>query len=406
MANRTKEATVDRNKESTILTDTFYPTVAKNLSNTANANKFFRYVAEYRNRNIDILSNPLPVKFLIFLRDGEDANIIFRTCGIDRKELSLKIKEVRKFLVLDKVASADSDAIDISVALIFMMKYFYKDKAKLRLINMYYAYSIYHLVFKKYWSKFPPIPEVMQYTIDHMNQKYDIVKLGSMEKVLESKMDVIADWMEDKLDPLTDMNIFEIVNSIRTRINDFLKKIANQYHENAAKGNRIFVTNERNAEGEYIIDRENNAGSVSQLSSTYTTKFFANGVSTKACHTAAGICGISENELRTAILQLIKDENVREVKDFYDALFYAFFSYYPDATIADVKTTKFVAAADSIYKKGNSLDKNINRIKELSHIWLKKGSKTYRVTNRAATQNSFRKAIFLYFALVCADNAD
>ena len=123
MANRTKEATVDRNKESTILTDTFYPTVAKNLSNTANANKFFRYVAEYRNRNIDILSNPLPVKFLIFLRDGEDANIIFRTCGIDRKELSLKIKEVRKFLVLDKVASADSDAIDISVALIFMMKY-------------------------------------------------------------------------------------------------------------------------------------------------------------------------------------------------------------------------------------------------------------------------------------------
>ena len=159
MANRTKEATVDRNKESTILTDTFYPTVAKNLSNTANANKFFRYVAEYRNRNIDILSNPLPVKFLIFLRDGDDANIIFRTCGIDRKELSLKIKEVRKFLVLDKVASADSDAIDISVALIFMMKYFYKDKAKLRLINMYYAYSIYHLVFKKYWSKFPPIPE-------------------------------------------------------------------------------------------------------------------------------------------------------------------------------------------------------------------------------------------------------
>ena len=406
MANRTKQATVDRDRSTTILCDTFFPTVKKNLSDANNAKKFFRYVAEYRNRNIDILSSPFPIKFLIFLRDGEDANIIFKTCGIDRKELAAKIKEVRKVLVLDKVASADSDAIDISVALIFMMKYYQKDKAKLQYVNMYYVYSIYHLVFKKYWSKFPPIPEVMQYTIEHMNQKFDIVKLGSLEKVLLSKMEVIADWMEDKLEPLTDINIFEIVNSIRTRINDFLKKIANQYHENAAAGNRIFTTNERNGEGEYIIDRENNAGAVAQLSAAYTTKFFTNGVSVKACHTAAGICGISENELKTAIHLLIKEENVREVKDFYDALFYAFFTYYPDAKPSDVKTTKFVAAADSIYKKGNSLDKNINRIKELSHIWLKKGSKTYRVTNRAATQNNFRKAIYLYFALVCASNAD
>ena len=211
MANRTKQATVDRDRSTTILCDTFFPTVKKNLSDANNAKKFFRYVAEYRNRNIDILSSPFPIKFLIFLRDGEDANIIFKTCGIDRKELAAKIKEVRKVLVLDKVASADSDAIDISVALIFMMKYYQKDKAKLQYVNMYYVYSIYHLVFKKYWSKFPPIPEVMQYTIEHMNQKFDIVKLGSLEKVLLSKMEVIADWMEDKLEPLTDINIFEIV---------------------------------------------------------------------------------------------------------------------------------------------------------------------------------------------------
>ena len=398
-----KKTAIDRNKDTTILCDTFYPTVAKNLADTNKAKKFFRYALEYRNRNIDILTNPLITNYLIFQRDGEDANIIFRTCGIDRKELNAKIHEVRKLLVLDKVASADSDSFDISVALIFMMKYYRKDTPKLKIVQMYYMYSIYHLVYKKYFNTFKANEEVMQYTMDHMSQKFDIVKLGSLEKALESKMISIQYWMDDKMDPLTDMNIIEIINSIRTRLNDMIKKIRQQYDINYKQGNRVFTTKERNSEGEYMYDNESNLGAVYQLSSAYTTKFYS-GVDAKICHNAAKMCGVSENELRATIEYIMRDSDTRLVSEFYDAIFYAFFQQYPSASTKDVKSVKFVAAADSLYKKGNSNDKNIIRIKELSHVWLDKGSNTYRVTTRAATQNNFRKALYLYFCWLCASN--
>lgn len=400
-----KKKAIERDTNSYILKTTFYPTVEKNLKNTTKANEFFKYAAAYRDRNIDILTSIIPRRFLIFERNGEDGNIVFRTCGLDKKEMTAKIKECRQVLKLDQMKS--TEAMEICVALIMMMRYYYNDKPKLKMCCMYYTYAIWSLVFKKYFNTFSPNAEVMQYTIDSLNNKFAVKRLGSFEKALEMKMDQVILWAEDRLENLSDKDIIDIINGIRTRLNDMMKKLANQIHKNAAANNRTFVSSETNEEtGEMITDRENNIGVTSNLASAYTTKFFTNGVSTKACHTAAGLCSVSENELKTAITLLIRENNVREVKEFYDCIFYSFFQYYPNAKSSDVKTTKFIAAANSIYKKGNSLDKNIKKIKELSHVWLEKGSRTYKATNHAATQNNFRKAIYMYFVLVCASNED
>jgi hypothetical protein len=170
-------------------------------------------------------------------------------------------------------------------------------------------------------------------------------------------------------------------------------------------GNRLFSSVETNDEtGELIADRETGSGTTAVLASEYTTKFFSSGVSKRCADLAADMCQVSHKELYTAILLIQNNGSIREVRQFYDCLFYAFFQYYPECTKADVKTTKFIAAANAIYKKGNSNDKNVLIIKDLSHKWLQKGSRVYRVSNSAATKNSFRKAIYMYFVLVVANN--
>ena len=396
-------AKIERNTESFIIKSAFYPTVETHLKNTANANRFFRYVAEYRNRNIDILSDSLILDYLIFERDGEDTKIVYRTCGIDQRELSVKIKEAQKAVALDQLKGNDKSR-EFCTAMILMMSYYRKDKQKLLMCTRYYVYGIYHLVFKNFFKEFKPIRDVMQYTIDNLNNKYDLVKYHSLEKALDAKIETILQWAESRLEHLSDTDIFDMISAIRTRINDFVKKIANAYFANYEANNRTFVSKETNAEGDFIIDRENNTSMVAQLAGEYTTAFFTNGISEDACRNAARACDVSASELRTAILLLIKDANVREVKQFYEALFTSYFTYDPTATPADIKTLKFISKCDAIYKKSNSTNPNIIIIKKLNDEWLTKGSRSYRVSNRVATKSNFRKAIYLYFVFQCASN--
>lgn len=399
-----KKAPLKRDDNTFIMRDAFYPTVEKSLKNMNQVKEFVKYVSSYRNKNIDILSRVYPAKTLFFDRNGEDVNIVFRTCGVEKKTILPVIKEARKAVLLDQIKADEN--VEFFTMLIMMMKYFYHNKEILHACYMYYAYGLWHLVYKKFYSKFPPSEEVVNYTISELNNKYSAKKLGSIDLALEDLMRTAIEWAEDRIERLSDKDIIEIIQGIRTRLNNFNKTIGNKIHANAKAGNRIFISSDTNDEtGELITDRENNLGACSVLASEYTTKFFSNGVSQKATQLAAKMCEVSQKEVYTAITLLHSSGNVREVRQFYDCLFYAFFSYYPKATPADVKSTKFVASANAIYKKGNSIDKNVLILKDLSHKWLEKGSKTYRVSNSAATKNAFRKSIFLYFALVCAMNS-
>ena len=70
----------------------------------------------------------------------------------------------------------------------------------------------------------------------------------------------------------------------------------------------------------------------------------------------------------------------------------------------DIKSISFIAAMEMVYKKGNSGDKNINNIKKLLDSWLTESSNTYRISDRQATLNNFRKALFYYFVLLASSN--
>lgn len=399
-----KKAPLKRDDNTFILRDAFYPTVEKALANKSSVDAFVRYVSEYRNRNIDLLSRVYPAKTLFFERNGEDTNIVFRTCNVNKSAIMPVIKQARKAVLLDQIKSDEN--VEFFTILIMMMKYFYKNPKVLHACYMYYAYGLWHLVYKKFYNKFSPPEEVVEYTINELNNKYLAKRLGSLDLALESIMQNTVVWAEDRLERLSDKDIIDIIQGIRTRINNFNKTMGNRIHANAKAGNRVLNSSDTNEEtGELLTDRENNLGSCSVLASEYTTKFFTNGPQMKEAELAAKFCsGVSIKEVYTAIQLIHSEGNTREVKLFYECLFYAFFQYNPKATPADVKSMLFPAAANAIYKKGNSIDKNVLQLKELSHKWLQKGSKTYRVSNSAATKNSFRKAIFMYFAFVCATN--
>jgi hypothetical protein len=70
-----------------------------------------------------------------------------------------------------------------------------------------------------------------------------------------------------------------------------------------------------------------------------------------------------------------------------------------------VGTKDFVVYSLEIYKRANTTDKNVLIIKNSLDKWLEKYSITYRRTQRVATLNNFRRALFLFFVLTIQQNS-
>ena len=389
-----------RNTESVILKTEFYNKICESLAKKANQKKLFTYIAEYRNRYIDIVSSPLIVKLLPFRHDGDDANIVFECCGVERDNVEKFIKTALKEVALDQ---AGKNITAFNVVMVMAMSYFFDDQNKLTMLYMYYAYSFYFSVFTRQFKKFLPDESTMMYTLDNMNNKFTLKKQGSLDGALKASMSVAIKCYPDKFKSLSDMDIINIINAFKTRVGHMIKNIFNEYNKNYIKGDRIFTTVEKNSEGE-TIEREGNIGTVANLATKYTTRFFSTGVNIDSVKFCAKLCTISENELRTAVTLIIKDEKIADVKQFYESIFFLFFETIKDASEADIKTTRFLAAADAIYKKGNSNDVNIKNIKDISHKWLATGSNTYRCSHSPSTVNNFRKAIYLYFVSIVVNS--
>ena len=57
-----------------------------------------------------------------------------------------------------------------------------------------------------------------------------------------------------------------------------------------------------------------------------------------------------------------------------------------------------------IYKKANTTDANIVRIKQILDDWISKYSGQYKKSNAVGTVNAFRKALYTFFVLTIQKN--
>ena len=165
-----------------------------------------------------------------------------------------------------------------------------------------------------------------------------------------------------------------------------------------SKGDAIFIERTFDEE-DNIIENSGILSDVQSYASEATTKFFS---MQEADRKIVSFCAkgfdVSVSELRSSIILLTENNEIDEIKRFYDALFYLFFNN--GGKKDQIGSKKFLSLANEIYKKGNSNDKNIKTIKELLNKWLTNGSQTYNSSSRPGTLNNFRKAIYFYFVMI------
>lgn len=390
---------VDREKNTKILKNALYKTIVDNISIEKNKKELFKYIAQFRNKYIGILSNPCITTIIPFNHMGEDAKVVYRCCGLEEKTIIDTIELTKKAIKLDAVGK---NITPFNVVMIFLISIFYSDKQKLNALLLYYACGMYYLIYSGMFKKFAPDPDCMQYTIDNLSNKFILKKEGSLEKAMVVSLWNGADHYKSILKNLSDYDICcTLIPGFRTRVASMLQSVASEYFANYEKGNKIFEQKEYNEEGEFIIDRESDIARVQRAASSAAIGFFSKPIDLNIIRTIAKMhTDASANEIRACIEYIHNDSSSKTVVKFYECIFSSFFAENPNATGEDLHSMKFLASANAIYKKGNSKDPNITTIKNITHEWLSKGSPVYARTQRVATMNTYRKCIFLYFVMI------
>ena len=392
---------MDRNMKSFRLRNFLVPKIEANLPK--NEKTLMKYIAQYRDRNIDILSDLYILKNMIFT--DRDKDILFTTCGVNEDELDKLIKDLEK----PPFVQEQKNITPFRVLMIFVIRYYRSDpkkKQEYEMTKLYYEYNLYYSLFSANFRYQVARPATMVYTIDNLQGGMIIKKAGSVEVMMQMLANRVFDpdpngntkYDYDKLwKDGSDWGVEYIINQLKTRLNGQFAAIKKKYMENYKEGNvSLQQGDNRNEEGDFI-ETDFLAGRISQMVANNTTKFYSNALNRGLVVKVAKSMKISPDELILCLENMRQENRTDELEAFYSALFTLFFTKNPNAKNEDVHSKAFAITAEQAYKSGNSKDENVIRIKEISHEWLKRGSSSYRNSNSSSTINGFRRAIFLYF---------
>lgn len=267
--------------------------------------------------------------------------------------------------------------------------------------NNYALYMSFRMYASKFSRQFPykVIPNIMSYTINNLTYKYLIKIKGTLLGALRASVATAIDCYAKRLvTTCTDKDISDFISGLDDRISDFVKNIADEYYKNHASGNYMNYEEDKATDDEFKT-ADNAQFLISRITDKVNQKIVMNGMDIKLVKISASMAGVSDVSMMNAINKII-DVKLMDIRTLIELLVSVYVVNNPGCTERDVASRKFFISTLSIYKKNNSNDKNIIKIKDMTHDWLLECSEQYKKSNREATLNNFKRALFIYFVLV------
>jgi len=375
--------------QGSVILNTFYSSVEKALSDPNNVKKIKLAVNEFIDRNRDKLTALGPTYKIIFT--DSDMEKIFDVIDIP----AIKIKEV-----IDKTPYLKNQKIititPFNVIMPLLIRYF-KLKKNEDMVNtclIYLTLSTYPMVHYKYF-RYEPNENIMNYTINNLSNKFKIKQSGTLYQSLVD-MAVVSDKnYHAAVLRCTDKDIVDYLMSLKTRLSTRLKKISTEFYKNEKNKLYLNIEIDNTTDEDNYHEADSNMFLVDRVTNNVVLKLLVDGPNFNLIKLSANYCQVSVNELRNYIHTMINTENREEIKQIIESILYLFF-YDSQNTKEQINSNKFLLYCLELYKKSNTTDKNIIKIKRILDGWLERLG-TYKKTQRLATINNFRKALFMFF---------
>lgn len=378
-----------------VLTE-LYPKVEKSLQ--ANKNKWKKLMSDFFQSRASSLYDIAPIDRMFFSKDDEDA--LYNTLKISKQEITDILQRtyyynMQGFQSDQATAKDEHTVLSLTILRYFIIKNDQKD-AELAMLYLSFSGKIYA---SAHFKSFPITPEnyrhVMEYAINNMSNKYDIVKYGSVIGTVRSLGDTWIKSYKSRFKDYDDEDVVYLIQQLKSRISAFIKNIAKEYYK--AFDNREYITYDSDnvTSDEYhladsdslklerVIDK-----SYSKLETT-TTDF-------RLCKMCAD-SNVRTDELKSIIDSIMTNpENFKMVKELIRNICTY---YFLEGKSKDVTSVEFISF--SISPKPNSKNELYLRDREILEALLLKNSDKYKTrSKRAATKISYNNSLLKYFVFL------
>ena len=386
------------------LRDKYFPYIESFLPKSERI--LFQYISKYEDRNSSNLNTPYPLDVIVFNINGEDADIVYRCTRINKDELIKDIAKVPKA----KAAIENASLTPLQMVLLMIIRYYLvtKQPAKAKAIYYYYGYSIYWSIYNSFLKSkgYAPNKDTMIYTINELTYKNILKKIGSVKEWIGYNVQTPLenDTSYERLADFRDEDIRRTMEAIIVNMRSKIREVSSKYYENWENKDTILTSKQTIDIGEdeeiETLDTSITA-EAETLAQAFANDFFMADINVATTQRAATLAkDVSAKELKIALDKLKTDVPVEEIYDLYASLCYLYLaSGEPGVSTSNVKSFKFFVVMKDMFKKGNSINVNILRIRDLINKWLEAGSNKYRITNREATKTGYRRAMYYYFIL-------
>ena len=372
-----------------IVVDTFGSQISRKLQDKSVCNQLIKIVSSYVDRNTEKLSTTGPVKQTTF--SAGDRDNIYNLFGLNEKTIELTSK---KSVDLSRGVNT-ANPFNIAMTLIIRECHIRKLVNERKSCAVYLILSMYPSIFKKYF-KFEPNDRIMAYTINNLSNKYKVKQMGTILAALIDTVTILDNHYSPHLIRGTDKDIADYIAAVKTRLNALIKNICNEFMKQHDSGKYMNYEID-NEDEENFSTADSNSYMVERLSNAVVLDLSVRGPDMKVVTIAAKLNKVSINDLRTTVTKMCKDnKNRAQIKEVVSCILYDFL-FDGENSKEDVYSSKFIVFSLNTYKKSNTNDSNIVKIKDILDAWLKEYSVAYKKSNMIGTLNLFRKALYMFF---------
>lgn len=375
------------------LTVQLYPKIEKSLKDKNVLVSYKRNLDSYLGANTDVYFDAGPGKRPIY--SEERANEYIKLLGLTSKELNDAVNGS------SALKSSWFMLKPYNVANALATRYFLSSKNEeyQKMTAGYLVVALYPPLHYRYF-RHGINDACMQYTINNISNKFNIKRSDNLWTMLLNMAMMAIDLHEEGLLKGTDIEYLNYIQDVQTRINNTLKNIANVYYDNY-ENQRFLKLEKENFDDETYYEADSNSYAVERITNKVLTHMLMHGPDMKLVELAAQTNKVSIAEMRNFATIIIVDSKADQIREVLESILFLYLFNDDDTNLhspEQISTNDFMIYCLQLYKRSNTTNKNIIRVKKILDEWLDEVGLTKR-TSRTATMISFRKALFTFFVM-------
>ena len=380
-------------KSNTILVDKLYSSVEKSLASKDNLSEYHSNIDKHLAKNSERFFTTSPNERPLF--STEDSNKFIALTGLSADGIKQVLKDSK---VIKSNWYIMNDPFNIANSLATRYFAIKKNKDYIDYTIWYLIVSMYPSIHFKYF-KHGINAACMDYTINNLSDKFNIKKNKNLWVTFVNMFKTAYEHHEKKIISGEDENFVYYVQDCHTRMNSFIKNIAVPYYENY--NNQKFLEKEYESfEEDNYHEAESSSYDIENITNSVITHLVIHGPDMKLVEVASKTNQVSVNQMRNFISSLIDNKHRDDIRAITEAILFMYL-FNDDGEVhspSQIGTNDFLLYCLKIYKRANTVDKNVIKIKGILDRWLVELGVSNRSGNKGTLQ-AYRRAFFTFFVL-------